>query len=268
VSADAVAAGDVAALLAALHRSHAQVRGDTGPHRIRVRTSFDLAPTGDPATPEPAVDEQRPMPQHVDDELELLWVTSAPNQPRFSLVQRNEHDRGRDVVVDGERIYTRQKNRAWFVGPVQSDVFELWLDDAQRSVHDVVSLAAPQLAVSAAQQDSAIVLTLSRAATSDPSLAAAGGRAAWRSKAQIDAVSGSVTLDATTLAWQSAKAEVQFSMPGPDGRTLAGRVTIDASRQTVPGDTPLPIPADAQPLQERTRYDAERARLLDGLAGG
>lgn len=270
VSAGAVVAGDVAALLAALHRSHAEIRRDTGPHRLRVHTSFDLSPTGDPATPEPAVEEKRPMPQHVDDELELLWLTTQVNAPRFSLTQSNEHDRGRDVIVDGERVFTRQRNRTWFVGPVQSDVFELWLDDAQRSVHDVVALAAVQLAVSASREESTIVLTLSRAAAANPGLRVSDPRAAWRSKAQVDAVAGTITLDATTLAWVTAKLDVSYSVPGPDGRTLAGSVKIDAAREAVAGDTALPIPAEAQvqPLQERSRYDAERARLLDGLAGG
>lgn len=268
VSFDAVAAGDVTALLAALHQSHAQVRGEIGPHRLRIRTSFDLAPSGDAATPEPAVDEKRPLPQHVDDEIDLLWLTTAVNTPRFSLTQSNEHDRGRDVLVDGDRVYTRQRNRTWFVAPVQSDVFELWLDDAQRSVHDIVALAAVQLAVSASRQESAIVLTLSRASAADPTKRVADPRSAWRSKAQIDAVAGSITLDASTLAWVTAKLDVSYSMPGPDGRTLVGRVTIDATREAAAADSPLPIPADAQPIQERTRYDAERARLLDGLAGG
>lgn len=263
-----LAAGDVGALLDALHQGHAKLRSAVGPHRMKVRTTFDLTPQGEPATPEPAVDELRPAPQHVDDQLELLWVTASPNVPRFSLSQSNEHDRGRDIVVDGERIFTRQMNRSWYVGPLQADVYELWLDDAQRSVHDAVALAAPQLATAVAPgADGALVVTLSRAATADPSRVVDDPRSAWRKAAAIDAIDGTLELDAGTGAWRRAEVHVTFSMRGPDGRTLLGRIDLVGETAAVDATTPLPVPTDAQPLLERTRYDAERARLLDGLAG-
>jgi len=269
---EGLAAGDIGALVEALHTSHARLRTTLGPHRLSVRTTFDLSPQGEPATPEPAIDERRPMPQHVDDTLELVWLTTAVNEPKFSLSQSNEHDRGRDVVVDGERIYTRQRNREWYVGPLQADLFELWLDDAQRSVHDVVALAAPELAVTVARTEgaaggAALAFTLSRATTTDPKRAVATTRAAWRKDAIIDEVEGTVVVDATSGAWISADLKVAFSMPGPDGRRLVGRVSIVGEQSAIDASTPLAVPPDAQPLLERTRYDAERARLLDGLAG-
>jgi hypothetical protein len=271
---EGLATGDVEALLEALHTSHGRLRTQVGPHRMTVRSSFDVSPQGEPATPEPAVDELRPVAQHVDDTLELVWVTAAVNEPRFSLSQSNEHDRGRDVVVDGERIYTRQKNRGWYVGPLQADLYELWLDDAQRSVHDVVALAAPQLAISVAKTNgglgadgAALAFTLSRATATNASLAIDTTRAAWRKAASIDTIEGTIVVDAATGAWLTADVRVGFSMPGPDGRTLQGRVTIAGELSAIDASTPLAVPTDAQPLLERTRYDAERARLLDGLAG-
>lgn len=276
-----LADGDIAALLEALHASHARLRATTGPHKLTVRTTFDLSPQGEPKTPEPAIDERRPMPQHIEDTLELVWLTTAVNEPKFSLSQSNDHDRGRDVVVDGERIYTRQRNRGWYVGPLQADLYELWLDDAQLAVHDVVALAAPQLAVTVTPTEgpgdtrsgapgvggSALLFTLSRAATANPSLAVDTQRAAWRKGASIDEVDGTVLVDAASGAWITADVRVGFSMPGPDGRALVGRVTIVAERTAMDAQAPLAVPTDAQPLLERTRYDAERARLLDGLAG-
>ncbi len=263
-----LAQGDVAALLEALRQPHARARAATGPHRMVVHATFDLSPQGEPATPEPAVDELRPSAQHVDDNLELLWVTSSPNQPRFSLSQSNDHDRGRDVVVDGEAIYTRQRNRGWYVGPLQSDLYELWLDDAQRSVYDAVALAAPQLAVAVAAGDAGrLSFTLSRAATTNAALVVADERATWRKAAAIDEIAGTLEVDGHSGAWLKADVRVGFSMPGPDGRRLAGRVTLVAQTTAVDAQTPLAVPTGALPLLERDRYDAERARVLDGLAG-
>lgn len=271
----ALAAGELGALLDALHQAHSRVRGAVGPHRLEVHATFDLTPQGEPATPEPAVDERRPTPQHVDDRLELLWLTTAVNAPRFSLSQSNEHDRGRDIVVDGEQIYTRQRNRGWYVGPLQADLYELWLDDAQRSVYDVIALAAPQLAVSVTPTDggfasgdgSALRFTLARAASRDLTRVVDHPRSAWRTNAEITEVEGTVVVDARSGAWVSADVRVGFSVPGPDGRPLAGQVAVTALATPVDVATPLTVPSGAQPLLERTRYDAERARLLDGLAG-
>lgn len=263
-----LAQGDVAALLEALRQPHARARAATGPHRMAVHATFDLSPQGEPATPEPAVDELRPVAQHVDDTLELLWVTASPNQPRFSLSQSNDHDRGRDVVVDGETIYTRQRNRGWYVGPLQSDLYELWLDDAQRSVYDAVALAAPQLAVTVTPgADGRLSFALSRAAAANLALVVADDRAAWRKAAAIDEIAGTLEVDGRSGAWLAADLRVGFSMPGPDGRPLVGRVTLVAQTTAVDAQTPLAVPTGALPLLERDRYDAERARLLDGLAG-
>ncbi|MBK6916223.1 MAG: hypothetical protein IPH07_02370 [Deltaproteobacteria bacterium] len=145
----APASWDVAGVLGACGLSHARARAVLGPHRLHVTTTTALAPEGDPATHEAAVGERRPLSESITDDLDLVWATTAPNQPRFSLTQSNNHDRGRAVVVDGEQVYTRDHGRDWYVAPLQSDVHELWLDDAARAVHDVLALAAPQLAVAA-----------------------------------------------------------------------------------------------------------------------
>ncbi len=265
---EGLANGDVAAVLQALHQSHARVRGAIGPHQLIVKARFDLAPQGDPATAEPALDELRPRAEHIEDVIELQWLTASPNVPRFSLSQSNDHQRGRDVVVDGERIYTRQANRTWYVGPLQADVYELWLDDAQRAVYDAVALAAPQLAIAVAPgADGQLRLALSRTGSTNAALVRDDPRSAWRSGATIDEIGGTIDVDGGSGAWLSADVQVAYSMPGPDGRVLRGSVALEARRTALGADAPLGIPQDAQPLLERTRYDAERARLLDGLAG-
>ncbi len=271
----ALAAGDPDALLTATAQHHAQVRAALGPHRLHASVAFELSPEGAPASEEPAVGERRPAQQQLADELELVWAQAPPNAPRFSLTQSNDKDRGRDVIVDGDQVYTRHRNRGWYVGPRQSDVYELWLDDAVRSVHDVLALARPRLALAAravagggiAGAD-AVELTLSRSGTAAPRPDGASPREAWRAKAEIDELSGTVLLDATTAVWLSAEITVGYSMPGPDGRPLRGRVVLRAQNTPLaPEAAVVSPPTDARPLLERTRYELERIELLDGLAG-
>ncbi len=264
--------GEVRALLEALAQRHATVRAVVGPHRLTVHAVTALAPVGDPATPEPSVDSPRPVPQAVDDRLELVWAATQPNAPRFSLSQANDHERSRDIVVDEGVMYTRAKSRAWYHQPLQVDVFELWLDDAQHAVHDAIELAAPRLAIQASEQPgagiaggSAIACELSVASSSDPALFVGGDRQAWRAGAEITGVHGRVVLDAGSGAWLSADVQVAFALPGPDGRMLAGSLAVTGT--VAPGAAAVVRPEGAVPLLERTRYTVERSRLLDGLAG-
>lgn len=264
--------GDVRALLAALAQSHASVRAAVGPHRLTLHTITAIAPVGEPTTSEPKVDEPRPIAQAVDDRLELVWATTQPNMPSFSLAQTNDHDRGREIVVDGGVMYTRARDRAWYQQPLQVDVFELWLDDAQHAVHDAIELAAPRLSVSASESagaglagGGAIVCELSLAPGTDATLVPAGERRAWRGGAEITDVRGRVVVDAGSGAWLSADVQVAFGMPGPDGRPLTGSLAVTGTVE--PGAGALVRPQGAAPLLERTRYAVERSRLLDGLAG-
>ncbi|MBK8238144.1 MAG: hypothetical protein IPK74_21660 [Deltaproteobacteria bacterium] len=275
----APASWDVAGVLGACGLSHAHARAVLGPHRLHVTTTTALAPEGDPATHEAAVGERRPLSESITDDLDLVWATTAPNQPRFSLTQSNNHDRGRAVVVDGEQVYTRDHGRDWYVAPLQSDVHELWLDDAARAVHDVLALAAPQLAVAASSTPGAgiaggdaMTIILSRSADRDdarvPATVRADPRAAWRAQATIDTIEGTLVLDATSGVWLSATVTVAYSTPGPDGRRLRGRVELRGETTPMAAEAAsVSVPAGALPLLERTRYEVEREELLDGLAG-
>jgi hypothetical protein len=270
-----LAQGELDAVLGALRQGHLDVRGGLGPHRTKVHAELALVPEGAPATHEPKVDELRPVEQHVVDDLELVWASAVGNRPRFSLRQSNDHERGREIVVDGLRMYTRHRHRGWYVQDLQADVHELWLDDAQRSIYDALALAAPRLAVTASEiagegisGGDAIRLTLTTQAGRDAARVLAGHGQDWRSTADIEEVSGDVLLDAATGAWLTAEVHVRYAMAGPDGRRLRG--SLDVSGTVAPLSPELArieIPSDAQPLLERTRYEAERARLLDGLAG-
>jgi hypothetical protein len=215
----------------------------------------------------------------VRDDIEVVWGSSAGGPAKFSLAQHNDHDHGRDVVVADERMYTRHEHRGWYVQPLQADVWELWLDDAQRSVSDVLALAAPRLHIEASTRageglagGDALALKLAMADTNDPARASTEGLREWRKDAEITAIAGDVVVDARTGLWLSADVRVSYSLPGPDGRPLHGDAKVSGSVTPLTPDTativvPTPESQGVSPLLERTRYEVEQARLLDGLAG-
>lgn len=276
----ALQGAEVGAVLDALAQGHQRARTTIGPHRLTVRAELALAPEGDPKTTEPAVGEPRPVADAVNDDIRVIWASTGDAEPRLSIAQHNDHDHGRDVVVADERMYTRHEHRGWYVQPLQSDIYELWLDDAQHAVHDVLSLAASRLQLAAETKGGeglaggdAIALALSLAPTSDASRVPHEGTAAWRAQAEITAVEGEVVLDARSGLWLRADVRVRYAMPGPDGRPLRGDAHIRGAVEPLSPDTATAEIGNAsdwqkaEPLLERTRYEVERARLLDGLAG-
>lgn len=267
----AVAAADLAALLDVLAMPHLEARTAIGPHAMSYEADFALtgksppAHEGLPAVDTPVVDDQQ-----VHDALTLRVASSADEPLRLALTQSNDHERGRDVVVIGEAMYVRARHRPFVAGPVSPDLVEVWLDDAQHSVHDAVELAASAATMSVQPRagaglggGEALVITLT------------GGdgitrptehvRRGWRAKARVESVDGEIVLDAACGAWLSAQVHVRFSLPAADGRSMAGTLDLDAA--VTPGDpAPVEAPPDAVPLPSRTRLEVERARLLDGLA--
>lgn len=264
----------VADLLAALAQPHALVRARVGPHRLHTTADFTLGPEGQSATdtPSTAVDAPVIQTQQVHDELTLHWATTAEDDPRFSLSQQNDHERGREVVVIGEVVHVQLTHRGWFHYPRDSDIVELWLNDAQRAVHDVVQLAAPQLAITPETLEgegldggAAVEFTLSLGTELDRSLVALGPTQGWRADAEIEAVTGTVRVDATSGAWLRADVDLRYGLQGADGRPQKGHVRLRSELQPGPPGE-IHAPGDSTPLPARIRYDDQQRRLLDGLA--
>lgn len=270
---EAATAGDVPALLALLARPHADVRTRLGPHTLTWTATFDL--TGKTPPPESrALDAAVVQDQHIVDQGTLSWESSQDGAQSWSLSQQNDHERGRDVVAHGAAMSVRMRHRSWIEQPFEPHVVETWLDDAMHVPHDAIDLAAPRLAISGQPQAGVglagaegIVLTLSLSddAVGLPSdrPAALGVRRGWRSQAEITGVSGTLTLDAATGVPVAADLGVQYALPGGDGRSMAGSLTLKAA--VAAGASVAPTVADALPLPQRRRTAVERAMLLKGL---
>lgn len=262
---DAVREGDVVALLDVLEQSHATAAAATGPHRLTWKVEIDLKGTDSRAefvpVDSPVVDDQ-----HVSDEGTLSWA-GTDDDPKWSLSQQNDHERGREVVALGSTMYVAQRHRAFVQQPYEPHVVALWLDDAQHVVYDAVELAAPRLAIDAESSEDTITVTLSRADAEidiPPRPSSEGVRRQWRLGAELMAITGSLSIDAQTGLWRSADLEVQYALTGADERRMVGKLTLEAAVEPgAPG--PVVAPKAAEALPERRRYAVEQEALLEGL---
>jgi len=256
-----------ATVLKALAQPHSVAREVLGPHRLLYKARFSLAPEAEPAPPR--VGKPAPIAQEVEDELELVWGSNPGEAPRFSLSQHNDHDRGRDVIVVDGNVYTRMRNRGWLVRQVESDMTELWLDDAQLAAHDLVELAAPRLHVASESTDDegtpTVRVDLGVTDSVDANLAPRSG---WRREVTIDDISGGLSLLAESGLWLSAEIVVHYHLRQAEGGTLRGTASLEGKVERITAEAArISAPAQAQPVPERIRYEVERKRLLEGLAG-
>lgn len=255
--------------LSVLARPHGSVRDGLGPHALSCETTLSLAPTR-PPRPNPALDSPVPPTQSIHDTVALRWETPDDEGLRFALTQHNDKDRGRAVVVMGETLYTKLEHRPWTHHRVESEVHELWLDDAWRCTHDALEFLLPGAEVSADAAPGegwdggdAVRLTLSRGRGIVPP----GRGEGWRTDVAFSALSGTVLIDARTGAWLSIDASATYTVEGGAGGPLAGEFAVRGRvAPSLPDAPSVTVPTDAVALPQRHRYEQERKRLLDGLA--
>ncbi len=260
-------------LLAALAQNHRTIREQLGPHRLEVLTTFSLSP--EHALGQVHVGDALPRAQSITDHALLEWASASSEPAAFRFMQENDHEQGREVVVVGETMYSRARHRNWFFGALQTDLVSLWLDELSHGVRDIVQLAAPMMRIDAAGSEpnradgrQTLTFVLSTADTRDPTLIPNGHGQAWRQRAQVRNVSGSITLDRHSGVWLAADVRVDYSLDDGRGHTLLGTAGLKGTCEpSSAGTLHVSAPANASPTPERTRYELERARLLEGLTG-
>lgn len=269
-----VAAPDYRTLVELLGQGHAVAREQFGPHRLRYNATFRTGPVGiDDEQPLPDVGVDQPIYERfvVTDVLELLWG-SRPGEPlRLSLEQHNEHEHGRALVLIGEREWTNLDGRGWFERPLETDLWQLWADDAQHAVLDLVELAGPhaeidEVALEQLDDRPAVRVTL-RQSEQRHAERIVEGPTPWRSDAQVEVISATIVLDRATGLWRRASIELSWSFKDSAHRELRGHARLEGSVDPL-GEAPAIVPpTDAKPVPERDRPELLRERLLDGLAG-
>ncbi len=266
---EALQAGDPQSLLSALGQPHAAVRDALGPHRLELHSTLSLQPSTE-APPNPPLGAKIVPSQSVTDTVELVWNTPDESGPRFALHQHNDQRRGRSVVLIGGMLYAQLQHRGWTMHPLETEVHELWLDDAQHAARDAVEFLLPGAQVEAAAAPGegldgadALQIELTRSDAGTPTADGAG----WRKGIAFDALSAQVLLDPTTGAWLKLDAEARYHLTGADGKPVQGVLEVHGTvRRVDASDAGVAAPAGAVALPERHRYEVERKRLLDGLA--
>lgn len=266
---EALRSGDPQVVLAVLGRPHAAVRETLGPHALQTRVTLSLKPT-QTTRPNPPVGASVARADTVVDRIDLRWETEDDAGLRFALEQHNDHDRGRSVVMMGGQLYAKLEHRPWTFHAVESEVHELWLDDAWRAAHDAVEFLLPGATVSTEEVagegwngGDAIRFTLERGAGVTPE----GPDPGWRKGVAFSALAATVLVDAESGAWLALDATATYTIEGGAAGPLAGGFEVHGRvAPTLPDAPAVAVPQGAVALPERHRYEEERKRLLDGLA--
>lgn len=267
--AERLLAGKPLVLLEVLAEPHASVREALGPHALTLKTSLTLRPT-EPGRANPALDSTVAADQAVSDTVALRWESPDEMGPRFALEQHNDQDRGRSVVAVDGRLYAKLEHRPWTFHAVESNVHELWLDDAWRAGHDALLFLMPGATLTTQPAPGegwhggdAVRVTL----TPGPGVRPPGGGEGWRSRVAFSALAGDLLVDADSGAWISLDATATYSLPGGSAGPLSGRFEVHGRvAPTLPEAPSVATPQDAVALPERHRYEEERKRLLGELA--
>jgi hypothetical protein len=265
---------DFEGLRALLRQGHAVAREQLGPHRLRYTATITTGPTGlDPAEPLPEVAVDQPIYERfaVTDELELLWAARPGERPHMHLDQHNEHEHGRALILIDERAWANLDGRGWLERPLESDLWQLWADDAQHAVLDLVELAGPRAEIAAIELEDfegrpAVRVSLRQSARRHAARTVDGLRP-WRHDAEVQIEAASVVLDRATGLWRSADIELDWTFEDSAGRELRGHARLEGRVEILAEPPAITPPVEAEPTPERDRPELLRERLLDGLAG-
>lgn len=267
------AAPDWNGLVELLAQPHASARALLGPHKLSYTANFRTGPAQlDPALPLPPVRVGEPVLERfeVEDQLELRWASAAGESPRLRLEQFNQHQRGRGLIVVGEQAWSKLDEREWLERPLETNLWQLWADDAQAAVLDLVELAGPHADINEigpvqVGEREALRVTL-RASDQRHGERVVEALEPWRRDAEVQVQEATLILDAGTGLWLAAQIDLRWTFRDSAGRELSGSASFDG--RVEPSETPPLVepPPAASPLPERDRPELLRQRMLDGLA--
>ena len=261
-------------LLALLDRGHGDARELLGPHHLHVEADYDSHPAGlDPkALPPARVDEPINQAFSIHEVVDLLWASRADEGPRLHLDQRTGPDSGRELTIIDERSWTRIDNLGWYEAPLEGELWQLWLDDAQHAARDIAVLVGPVVDIAAVEPTSvdgrdALRVSL-RPGEAHPERVAEA-LVPWRREASFELRKGELVLDRATGLWLEAHFEVLWRHEAPahaggtGKRFIEGSALLDATVEVLAEPPSLSPPPEAAPLPERERPMVLRDRLLN-----
>lgn len=276
------------AMLISLGRPHAAIRLKMAAHELRCDVEYEVTPST--ITAHPREGGVKRTAQILTETLRLH--VEAPDDPaappNFRMRQQDSRGGAREVIAVDGQLFVRFHDRPWTRHAMDGAMWEQWLTDASRCVHDVLQLGARGLTVTSAGRpetgaDADLVhFTLGMRDDAPAPIAPVHSRSrplrgegplpddamTWRADAITTALSGDLWMDADTGVWRRADVQARFKLRGREDRAPAtGVVRVKATLEMPAGDRAIQAPQDATALPLRRRLANEEARLLDGLAG-
>jgi hypothetical protein len=257
-----------------LETRHGVARELLGPHQLRYTAQLGTGPVGiDAAAPLPDVAVGEPIYERFEltDELELRWGSAPGEPPRLYLEQHNEHQHGRALILIDEQTWTQLDGQTWLAGPLETDLWQLWADDAQHAVLDLVQLAGPHADLGELEHIEvdgrpAVRVSLRASETHHPERTL-DAPTPWRHGATVEIDMASIVLDRVTGLWLAAQIVLRWRFEDAAGREMAGLARFDGRVEILATPPVIVPPATNEPLPERERPQLLRDRMLDGLAG-
>jgi hypothetical protein len=264
---DVARLSDAAALLSALRLDGAARDAALGAHAREISVETTITPAGAPKETLTVRDRfdsdgkgnfrvSRETARTVEEEL-------APgSQPRPS-------DQGMEAIVVGNELAVRPRWGKFArrrPEPGEATRLRALVEEETAGLFELVAHAA---AITRGGETSvegrrAVTLLVGKSASPGaPAVADESPAKAWRKSVVVDALSGTLSVDAASGALMGAQLDVRYRFTR-DGKTIAV-----AARHTekLAAAQPIAIPADAITSPERPRPMLDRAALLDGLTG-
>lgn len=250
------AATDESELGRALTRPFARVLADLGAHTISIKTQTVVEEAGKSVS-----------------ELGDESVLEIGDQGRFHGTYTNSADYGREAIFVGNKLYLRPRYQRWHVREpeVSSEPAEIRENfyAAIAATWDLVGYAAELtdrgVVQVAGRSGHKIEVKLSPSGAKPPREAVTQRK--WREGRSVEALAGSVTLDADTGAPLAAEldAKVAFSR---DGRSFVMKVKLTAAVTSIGKPAAIAAPPEGEVVATpgRLREVDDRDTLLEGIA--
>ncbi|GEM_PF-3071144 len=266
-----------------LAQPHASARTRLGPHTLRYSAEISVGPSAlSDSALLPPVDVNEPVLERfsVRDTLALTWAAEPGAPPQFQLSQATEDlspeaagleaRSQRELTVIDERAWAALDGAGWYARPLESDLWQVWLDDAQRAALDLVELAGPAAdidRVEGVEHQGRRALRVSLRPSDVPHMdRVVEGLVPWRRDATVELTRAELILDAATGLWLAVDIELQWRFRDGADRPMRGRARLEGEVLPLAQAPSIAPPSESLPVPERDRPQLLRQRLLDGLA--
>lgn len=193
-----------------------------------------------------------------------LW-TDKENQ--FQLLERNDHDGGREVVRYGKELAVALRHGKMIRRPVQEPEPTRYLEEALGAPWAAWETVRRFAAVERAKDNPGIYkVTRGDGPVAVPaSFGEATPLRRWRDTIQVQSLEGEVRLEPNGGALLSFALRSRFTAVREDKVQLAGEVAVTGRLDRIGTTTPIPPVVDAEELKPRQRTILEERALLGGI---